>query len=175
MKPPILCIFLLSLILCQAQETYVTRTGTISFNASTPLEDIRARNNQVNAIYKVEGQRIGVVLLMRDFEFPNKLMQEHFNENYIHSTQFPKATFLGFIKGLEGDKEQATISGKLTIHGVTRDVSLPATVSNASSGLQLTLKFSLRPEDFDIKIPKIVFKKIAEEVSVNAELRLLPE
>lgn len=175
MKASLLCILLFSLIRCHAQETYVTREGTISFNASTPLEDIRARNNQVNAIFKVEGQRIGVVLLMRDFEFPNKLMQEHFNENYVHSTEYPKATFLGFIRGLEDDNEQATISGKLTIHGVTREVSLPATVRNVSSSVHLTLGFMIRPEDYNIKIPKIVFKKIAEEVRVNADFRLSPE
>ena len=34
---------------------------------------------------------------IRGFIFPNALMQEHFNENYLESHQFPKATFKGNI------------------------------------------------------------------------------
>ena len=31
------------------------------------------------------------------FEFPNQLMQEHFNENYVESDTYPKTTFKGKI------------------------------------------------------------------------------
>ena len=34
------------------------------------------------------------------FKFENQLMEDHFNENYMESTKFPKADFKGFITNI---------------------------------------------------------------------------
>jgi polyisoprenoid-binding protein YceI len=71
--------------------------------------------------------------MMKQFIFPKKLMQEHFNENYVESDKYPKATFSGSYKeDVPFDKDgtyPVNVTGKLTIHGVTKDVQVPATLT----------------------------------------------
>lgn len=162
----------------RAQADFVTRSGKINFNASTPLEDIEAENARVNALLKTDSGAFGVVLLISEFEFPRKLMQEHFNENYLESEKFPKATFSGTIPvntlPETGGNCQCTVSGTLTLHGVSRPLQATARITNPGTGYNLQSTFTIRPEDHHIEIPKLLFTKIAEEVEVTVELQLKP-
>src|SRR5215831_17027308 len=76
-------------------QIYMTRTGYIGFFSKTPMEDIKAENSQVFAVIDVSKKNIAFAALMKGFLFRKQLMQEHFNENYIESDKFPKATFTG--------------------------------------------------------------------------------
>ena len=106
-----------------AQNKYLTKTGTISFEASVPsFEEVAAKNNSVTAIINTENGEIAALALVKGFRFKNALMEEHFNENYAESDQFPKATFKGTLKDFDLDaiKASYTIDGELTFHGKTK-------------------------------------------------------
>ena len=173
-------LFILLLILTgnelQAQQTFRTTSGEVHFNASTPLEDIDARNKKVNAILKTESGDFASVLLVREFEFRRKLMQEHFNENFMESGRFPKAHLRAKLQGLDSIALSAggtcQLVGTLTIHGVSREFNTRARLRPGPRTLLLEAAFVLRPEDFDIEVPKILFNKIAEEVDVKVSLPL---
>ena len=160
-----------------AQETYTTSRGMVHFNASTPLEDIDASNDKVNAILKSGEEVFGAVMLIREFQFRRRLMQEHFNENYMESATYPKATFEGRIPGLselrEGETRELPVSGSLTIHGVTRPLETHAKVTRTPAGFEVSSAFMIRPEDHKVEVPKLLFNKIAEEVEVEVVLRLV--
>jgi polyisoprenoid-binding protein YceI len=166
----------ISYSLAISQETYVTTNGHINFNASTPFEDIDANNKQVNAILKTENGHFASVLLLKDFTFRKKLMQEHFNENYVESDKYPKATFSGIIQGFTVNNltsnKTYTIKGKLTLHGVTKEVSTKAVMVKQGETISLKTSFIVKPEDYNIRVPKIVFKKIAKEVKVSVNFAL---
>ncbi|NNF20222.1 MAG: YceI family protein [Flavobacteriaceae bacterium] len=160
-----------------AQDTYVTNSGEITFNASTPLEDINAINTAVNGIFKTDTGDIGAVLLLRDFRFRKKLMEEHFNENYVESEKYPKATFRGTLLGYSKDsikKDKYTLDGVLTIREISREISATATVQQEDDEFSLQTEFIVRPEDFDIRVPRLLFRKIAREVKVTVDLNLEP-
>lgn len=153
------------------QNVYKTNSGRVEFNASTPLEDIRAVNKDVNALLKETGE-FAVVLLIREFDFRRKLMQEHFNENYLESDTYPKSYFLGKIKEadlreLDETPLDLTISGKLNLHGVTKNVTVSARISKKRGEILLNSTFIIRPEDYKVAIPTLMFKKIAREVEVS--------
>jgi len=162
-----------------AQDTYMTKTAEIVFDASTPLEDIHAVNQKVNAILKTNGE-FAALLLVKEFDFKRKLMQEHFNENYIESDKFPKAYFKGIIKDL--NLEQLSEKGKifkvigsLTIHGVTNSIETELELKMNESNISMATEFIVKTEDFKIKVPKILFKKVAKEVNVRVSAQLQPE
>ncbi len=164
----------------QAQSKYRTKGGVVNFNASTPLQDIEAVNEAVNAIMEAETGRFAVVMLIKDFEFPRKLMQEHFNENYMETETYPKSTFSGVIEDFDldsvGSNEiKKTVKGELTIHGVKRSRSEEITLRKKGNTIHLESSFIVRPEEHDIEVPKIVFAKIAQEVEVTIDLQLLPD
>lgn len=155
-------------------QILMTKNATISFHSHTFLENVDAVNNNVMAVIDGTKKNIAFSLLMKQFDFPKKLMQTHFNENYVESDKYPKATFSGaYSENADLTKEGSyslTVNGKLTIHGVTRQVQLPATLTVKSGTITGTTTFKLNPTDYNIEIPFIVRDKIEKEntVKVNA-------
>ena len=86
-----------SVVACAQSSIFETRQGNITFFSSAPLEDIEAKNNKVISLLNVRNNEIAVRVPIKQFQFRNRLMQEHFNENYMESERFPYATFKGKI------------------------------------------------------------------------------
>jgi polyisoprenoid-binding protein YceI len=164
----------------EGQEKYLSNDGFISFYSHTPLEDIKAEHREVSGVIDAASGEVAVIVKMTGFEFRKKLMQEHFNENYVESHKYPKSTFSGRITNnteidytSQGSYE-VLIEGTLTIHGVTNEISARGTLEVLDKGIKARTSFIVRPEDYDIKIPRVVRNNIAKEVEVTFELHGLP-
>ncbi len=159
------------------QEKYATKTGEIAFEASVPsFEEVKAENSNVSAVLDVVSGNFAALALMKGFRFKVALMEEHFNENYIESSKYPKATFKGTIQDfslsdLSGESKYL-IKGTMSLHGVDKNLEVPAIISIKNGAVYINTQFVLRPEEFDIKIPSIVSNKIADEVNVSAVFML---
>ncbi len=159
-----------------AQKIYSTKNGKISFFSNTPLEDIEAKNNEVESKLASSNGQVIFTLLMKSFQFENSLMEEHFNENYIESSKYPKADFKGFITNIKDvdfsrDGTYATkVQGALTIHGVTKQVSTDGTITISGGKVTARTKFNISLKDYNIGGSQIG-KKVAEkiEVTVNCQ------
>ena len=169
------------LILCcaplLARNLYITRSGAVSFYSHAPMEDIAAVNNQASCVLDLETGSFAFQVPIRGFVFPNALMQEHFNENYLESHQFPKATFKGNIDhwlelDLGPDPQDVAVTGTLTIHGVSREISESGTIARAGGGINGLATFEVAPADYDIRIPKIVRNNIARIIQVTVNVKL---
>ncbi|GGD58994.1 YceI family protein [Muriicola marianensis] len=176
MRRSLFVIWLICCGLVSAQETYRTEEAKIIFDASTPLEDIYAVNEKVNMVLSENGE-LASLLLVREFNFKKKLMQEHFNENYIESDKYPKAFFVGKMESF--DRELITeepqpfeLSGDLTLHGVTRPITTTVHLNRDGDSIVVETAFVVRTEDHKIKVPRLLFKKIAEEIQVQVTARL---
>ncbi len=156
-------------------QRLIDREGKVTFYSKAPLEDIEAINRQAMAAIDGEKGEVAVTMLMRGFEFEKSLMQEHFNENYMESAKYPKATFIGTIKDYEpsilssGEKLSRVVIGELTVHGVTKPITALVFFETSEGALHVSTKFKVRVEDHDIEIPTLVVKNIAEVVDVTAE------
>jgi polyisoprenoid-binding protein YceI len=160
-----------------AQGKYLTKTGYVSFYSHSIVEDIKAENTQVLCVFDEETGKITIKMLMRSFQFEKALMQEHFNENYIESEKYPKASFVGKIVNYTPLKEGANtvmIKGKLKIHGQEKEIQEEATIIKSDDEINLSGNFMVNVADFDIKIPSVVKKNIAEKIKVNVNIILKP-
>jgi len=161
------------------QNKFITKTGTINFEASVPsFEEVAAKNNSVTAIINTENGEIAALALIKAFRFKNALMEEHFNENYAESHKFPKATFKGKLLDFSfenlGDTNNLFISGELEFHGVTKQFNkIPVTLEYVNDKIILSGKFSALASDFNIEIPKIVQSKVKDEVQITFNFELL--
>ncbi len=170
------CLVSLSLITLPGQDKFLTSEGYISFYSHAPLEDITAVNNEVGAVIDAGTGEVAVIVKMNRFQFEKKLMQEHFNENYVESEKYPRATFNGKIINNEQVDYTAAgiypvkVEGDMTIHGVTRQVSAGGTIEVTGDGITARTEFKLNPEDYDVKIPGVVRNNIAEQMVITAEL-----
>lgn len=155
-------------------QVCITKTGFAGFYSKTPLEDIQAENKQVYAVIDLGKKNMAFTMLMKNFIFPRKLMQEHFNENYVESDKYPKAVFTGTFTGDVNAKKDGiypvTVKGQLGMHGVMRPVEVPATIEIKGGKLIGKAQFTIKPEDYKIKIPSIVVDKIAKEVTVSINI-----
>ena len=158
-----------------SQKLYYTRNGHIDFFSSTPMENIKADNNKVSSVIDINTGDLEFSALIAAFQFEKALMQEHFNENYMESEKFPKAMFKGKIMNLaavkfsEDGTYNADITGTLTIHGVTKEITTKATFVVKDGKFKAQSTFVVRPEDYNIEIPKLVREKIAKEIKVSVD------
>lgn len=171
----IICLALITTAM--GQEKFTTKTGEITFEASVPsFEEVKAVNSNVSAVLDATTGNFAALALMKGFRFKVALMEEHFNENYIESSKYPKATFKGTIQNFKlsevSGKREYIIKGTFNLHGVDKNYEVPAVISIKEEMLMLTAKFVLKPEEFNIKIPSIVSNKIAEDVNVSVVFSL---
>jgi polyisoprenoid-binding protein YceI len=161
-------------------QKHFTRDGKISFYSEAPLEKIEAHNAKATSVIDTENGRMEFAVLIKGFQFEKALMQEHFNENYMESNEYPKATFKGQIDDLsavdfskDGEYE-VQVSGEMTIHGVTQPLKAPGTIVVQNGELSAKASFDLTVADYKIEIPAIVREKIAKVVSVVVEMDYEP-
>ena len=146
----------LTVVWCSAsaQSRYIDRGGYASFFSSAPMEDIKAESEQVVSILDVKEGKIVATMLMRSFNFRKALMQEHFNENYVESSKYPKASFTGNVTNMDeidlkkDGKYTLDVKGQITLHGVTRPLELKAEAVVANGSLQARAVFPLTVKDF---------------------------
>jgi len=164
MKKLLLTALLISSNFLTAQQ-YLTREARLDFDAGSPLEDIEAFTESGSAVYDANTDKIGVQVLMTSFQFKRALMQEHFNENYVESEKFPKASFKGLYS-------EGNVSGGLTIHGVTKEIKVPARLNQENGNFVLVTSFDITLADYDVKIPSAVANKISKKASIQVHATL---
>ncbi len=181
MKKILFLVLILSGLLVQTQaqtQKYFTRDGKIQFTASTPVEKIDATSKGTTAVIDASTGAIEFAVLVKGFLFERSLMQEHFNENYMESDKFPKATFKGQIqnatsvKWVKDGDYPVKVKGTLTIHGVSREVATDAKISIKGGKILATTKFDVAVADYNIKIPSVVADKVARIVTISVEAGL---
>lgn len=154
-------------------QLYYTKNGNISFFSKTIFENIDAANNQVISVINFQTGAIQFSLLINAFHFPKAKMEEDFNENYMESSKYPRSTFKGTISDIgnvDTSKDGAykvNVKGSLTIHGVTKNIDVPATILINKGNLSATSVFHVLVKDYNISVPSIVSNKIGESIEVR--------
>ncbi|WP_411029577.1 YceI family protein [Spongiimicrobium sp. 3-5] len=161
----------------QQPDQFITRQGQASFFSYTSVENIQASNNQILSIIDISKKEIAISMLMRAFVFQKSLMEEHFNESYIESDIFPKATFEGSIQDFDPsntDIQTKIVKGTLTIHGVNKETEIKTKIENTAEGYIFSGDFEVEIKDYDIKVPPILVRNIAKTISVTFRFEYQP-
>ena len=178
MKKLFLSLVILSCSALLHAQIYMAKECVISFFSPSPMEDIKAENKVAKPIMNTSTGDIQVRISIIAFTFPDHLMEEHFNENYMESDKFPNSEFKGKInEKVDYSKDgttKVTVSGKLKIHGVELDRTLEGTVTVKGNQIILDTKFMVHLADYKIVIPKLVAKNIAEDIEVKLNATLEP-
>lgn len=170
-------LFMLSVPMVNGQQRFFAEKSKIDFFSDGVIEDIAASNTKVTSIFDVTKGDIAYLVSIKDFQFDNKLMQVHFNEKYMESEKFPKSSFQGKISGFSisaAGEQKVKATGKLTIHGVTTDVEFPGTAEVKGNQIFLKSKFIVKLKDYNITVPQIVWKNIAQQIEVTVDFVYRP-
>jgi hypothetical protein len=161
-------------------QKYFTREGNISFFSDAPLEKIEANNKTATSVLDVATGQMEFAVLIKAFQFEKALMQEHFNENYMESSKYPKSTFKGKIVNLDQvnftkDGEYiAKVKGDLTIHGVTKAVETEGAIKVSGGKISAVSSFEVAVADYNITIPAVVRDNIAKTVRIDVNINYMP-
>jgi hypothetical protein len=159
-------------------QKLMTRSGEIKFDASMPdLVEIAGTNSGASCILDQSTGDFVALALIKSFKFKSPLMEEHFNENYMESSKFPKSTFKGKILNfdaskLSGSKVSYELEGDLTIHGVTKKIKTKITLVENAGKVMATSNFTVKCKDYAIEIPSLVKEKFAENIKVSLDFPL---
>ncbi|MDD5152046.1 MAG: YceI family protein [Flavobacterium sp.] len=154
-------------------QKMMTRAGEVRFEASMPaFEEIAGTNSTVSCIFDEATGDFVALVLVKAFKFKSPLMEEHFNENYMESSKFPKATFKGKIlnfdaKKISSAKSSYDFEGDLTIHGVTKKIKSKVSLALNAGKISASSLIKIKPQDYNIEIPNLVKGKIAENANVS--------
>lgn len=177
MKPIKLLIYLLLLFSLSGfgQTKKLTKTGKIFFEASVPsFEEIKAISENVSCVFDTKTGELNSLALIRGFQFKIALMEEHFNDSFINSDQYPKATFKGVLENfnintLDSNPKVYKLRGKIKIKGKIKEIVTTARLKKINDEIEIATNFSLNTDDFGIEIPSILEKKISKNVNIKAD------
>lgn len=158
------------------QNQQISRQGQVSFFSYTSVENIEATNNTALTILDINKKQIAASMLMRAFVFRKDLMYEHFNESYVESDLYPKATFEGDILDFDKNEINQTkiIRGTLTIHGVSKPIEIKTDIVKKGNNYNFMGEFTAKVKDFNIKIPPILASNIAKIITVKFNFQYEP-
>ena len=176
-----LYILLLTLLLCfevsfaQQQQTY-NGNGQVYFSAGAPLDLIKGVSSEIAGSIDLETGKIYFEIPIKSFQFANSLMQERFNDKYMESARYSKATFTGKLLNYTANaKKEVTAQGILTVHGVSKKRTIKGTLVRNGDKLILQSAFIVSTKAHHIESPKLTNAYMAESIDVRLNMLLLPE
>ena len=152
--------FILSLFSIEQENRYIIQNSKIEFYSYAPLEDIQAVNTESVGAIDIESGEFIIKIPVNSFEFPNKLMQKHFNDSYLETDIYPECIFRGKLN-------ENSASGEINLHGVTKKIEIPISKTINEKNIIISTDFKILLKDHKIKIPRLLFQNIAEEIEIK--------
>ena len=84
------------------------------------------------------------------------------DDSYLETDRYPECIFRGKISG-------DTAEGEITLHGQTKKLSVPITFNQSNDRIEIKTEFNIVLDDFKIKVPRLLFQNIAEDIDVKVE------
>ncbi len=156
-------------------------TGTLSFDGHATVGDFIGTTTAVTgemsggSLAEVRGW---VEAAVRTLDTGNGKRDRDLNKS-MESDKYPTMRFelTGVAaNGGTADSMSATLNGRLTIHGVTRDVSLPAEIRAVGDGIRVRSDFPLNLKEYEIGgLTKMLgMLRMLEDIEVHVELTFAP-
>lgn len=180
-KKPIIAFFLLILFSSNVSAPpplFAVNSGSIIFRSDAPLELIKASSTGLKGFFNAEKKEFAFTMNVNSFKgFNSPLQQEHFNENYLESNKYPRASFEGkIIEDVDLKKNglyNIRAKGNLTVHGVTQERIIKCELSIKNNVVSIKSNFTVLLADHNITIPKVVHEKLASEIKVEVKADMI--
>lgn len=109
-----------------------------------------------------------------DAETTSNLLNHLRSEDFFNTAKFPDANFeVTSVKAQKDAKGNThSINGKLTIKGITQDVSFPATVSAKDGGVTVNGELVVDRSKFDVRYGSETFFGELGDKAINNEIKI---
>ncbi len=102
----------------------------------------------------------------------DKLVGHLKSPDFFDVAKFPKASFTSTEVTKGGEKGAThTVKGNLTLHGVTKSVTFPATIKTSASGVDVDAEFAINRKDFGLVYAGKPDDLIRDDVVIKLTIR----
>lgn len=176
MKTPLLFLFLILLnISVFAQETaqvklFADKTqSSITYAMKHPLHSWEATSKEINSVILTDASRniisqAAVSVKISSFDSQNANRDSHCLE-VTDAIKYPAISFASTSVKQVGNNLDVT--GKLTFHGVTKEITLKATKETVNSKIKVTGSFSVNMKDYNIEPPSLMALETNPEIKLS--------
>ena len=128
-------------------------------------------SGQVDLGDPIEKSRIQVTIQTASLYADKEKLTKHLKSpDFFDVAQFPTATFTS--TAITKDGAGHTVTGDLTLHGVTKSISFPATISATDAKVSANAEFSINRKDFGINYPGMQDDLIRDLVVIKLAMAL---
>ncbi len=159
---------------------YEVEKGAVTFNSEAPKELISATSAELRGLLDAGKRSFVFKIPIASFMgFNSPLQQEHFRENYMETYLFPEAVYKGkIVEEVDLRKDGTYIvrtKGVLVVHGIASERMIKVRITVAKDKIGISSDFTVLLGDHSIKIPRVVFEKLASEIKVSMTATLRPK
>lgn len=120
--------------------------------------------------------RVELAIEMAELTSDEEKLTGHLKSpDFFDVAAHPQATFVSTAVAAGQAPGQLNITGNLTLHGVTKSISFPATVNVAGEAAQVQAEFALNRKDFAINYPGMANDLIRDDVLIKLSLQAASE
>jgi hypothetical protein len=155
-----------------------TKDGVIYFNPNKDQKnrEYSSQTKEATGVLDADKGSVALLVAMKSFHFNNALLEEHFNENYLHTSKIPNANYKGSLTGFTKDMlskdgtYKLSSTGTVTLHGVAKPFSAPVQLIVKGNTAVFKCTFNVKAKDHNIEIPALVQGKLLEATPLEATI-----
>ena len=142
----------------------------ISYSGKHFLHKWSAENTNISGLIQTENEsisNIGIVAKVSDFKSGNSSLDSN-SLRVLDALQFPNVIFTS--TNVIKDNRQIIFEGVLNFHGIEKELSILAEVTQLDEITQLSGKFIVSLTEFFVKRPSLLTRKIDDEINLEFDL-----
>lgn len=165
---------------CLKAQQYIDKEGTIEIFSKTPIFTIEGLDKKAASILNVETGKLVGSTLVRSFKFHEALVEDHFNENYMESEKYPKATFDGMVTNIKdvdlhkNGEYKINFKGDLTIHGVKNSIETTGVIIIKDGKVTGKTHFNVSLAAYKIRVEESYKNAIKDEIKLDIKFEYVP-
>ena len=178
MKPIVFTLLFIGLIpISTYAQVFGTNKGYAEFESKASIESFKGISRNLTGQLSLAESTLDFYLDLNTIATGITLRDRQMRENYLETAKFPFAEFIGkFYNAVDlssRQPQQVYVLGNFTIHGVTKEIELVATLTPMSNGrLKASAAWPLKLSDYDIDVPSLLFYRLNEVLNLSVQMEL---
>jgi len=158
-------------------QVYFSDQGEVNFHSETGIHGFTGTSNHLTGQIDLAKNTVDFFVDLETLDTGNGKRDRDMRET-LETDKYPFAEFFGMLTSdfdsTSDDPQEVSVTGTFTLHGIEKQIEVNGMIQKNDTGLMVKAAWTLRLEDYNIKPPRLLFIKVAQEQKINFEILLKP-